>query len=468
MAIDLTLNNISSGYNLSKFNENFTAIETAFQDALSRSGTTPNSMNASIDLNGNDLLNVGSLGISGGVSLADIVSYAEEWANKAEDSLVSTAAGGDGVDDYSSLHWAAKAAADAILTAADVVLTNADVVSAEAAKVAAETAAASLNIPVAGAGDAGKYIKVKATEDGYEFDTTVLVDSDIGVNVQAFDSTILVDADIGSTVQSFDANTTKNDTANTFTKTQTWTKGSDVASVAALILGDGNYFDITGTTTIISIGAKGVGTTIKLHFDTALTLTHNATDLILPGAANITTAAGDEAEFVEYASGDWRCTNYQIAATAPDAGGGAVVKVSYAEIQTRGSTAAAIPTDDTIPQNTEGFEILTVTHDRQDAANDLIITGTIHVAASAYGGVVCALFQDTTANALAITAKVAGTADAIDPICFQHKISAGSTGNTTFKIRIGINAGTVYWNRRSSLLYGSTLVSSIKVEEVTP
>lgn len=99
-------------------------------------------------------------------------------------------------------------------------------------------------------------------------------------------------------------------TANTFTKTQTWTKGSDVASASALTLGDGNYFDITGTTAITSISTKGVGTVIKLHFDGVLTLTHHATDLILPGGANIATAAGDEAEFVEYASGDWRCTNY--------------------------------------------------------------------------------------------------------------------------------------------------------------
>jgi hypothetical protein len=40
-------------------------------------------------------------------------SYAEEWANKAEDSLVSAAAGGDLTDDYSALHWANKAAASA-------------------------------------------------------------------------------------------------------------------------------------------------------------------------------------------------------------------------------------------------------------------------------------------------------------------------------------------------------------------
>ncbi len=94
-----------------------------------------------------------------------------------------------------------------------------------------------------------------------------------------------------------------------------WSQGADVASTGALpVLTDGNYFDVTGTTTITSINTTGgVGTLIKLHFDGILTLTHHATDLILPGGANITTAAGDEAEFIEYASGDYRCTNYSKA-----------------------------------------------------------------------------------------------------------------------------------------------------------
>jgi hypothetical protein len=71
----------------------------------------------------------------------------------------------------------------------------------------------------------------------------------------------------------------------------------------------------------------GIGTVIKLHFDGALTLTHHATDLILPGGVNITTAAGDEAEFVEYASGDWRCTSYFRAGgwQAPDIDDDAII-----------------------------------------------------------------------------------------------------------------------------------------------
>lgn len=92
--------------------------------------------------------------------------------------------------------------------------------------------------------------------------------------------------------------------------------GGDLASAAALTLGTGNIFNITGTTAITSIGTKGVGTLVWLRFAAALTLTHHSTDLILTTGANITTAAGDWALFEEYATGDWRMVFYQRATGA--------------------------------------------------------------------------------------------------------------------------------------------------------
>ena len=106
------------------------------------------------------------------------------------------------------------------------------------------------------------------------------------------------------------------------------TKGSDISSATSLTLGkDGNLFDVTGTTTITSIGTQGIGSLITLHFDGILTFTHHSTNLILPGAANITTAVGDIATLYEYASADWRCVNYTKASglsvvAAADIGGG--------------------------------------------------------------------------------------------------------------------------------------------------
>ncbi len=72
-----------------------------------------------------------------------------------------------------------------------------------------------------------------------------------------------------------------------------WEKGADIASASPLVLGtDGNYFDVTGTTGFAQI-TVAAGMVFMLQFDDALTLTHHATNLDLPGEANITTAAGD-------------------------------------------------------------------------------------------------------------------------------------------------------------------------------
>lgn len=69
MAVDVTLQNVGSGYNLSVINSNFNAIEAALQDAVSLSGNTPNAMSGDLDMNGNDLLNVGDAVFNGGVEI---------------------------------------------------------------------------------------------------------------------------------------------------------------------------------------------------------------------------------------------------------------------------------------------------------------------------------------------------------------------------------------------------------------
>ena len=96
--------------------------------------------------------------------------------------------------------------------------------------------------------------------------------------------------------------------------------GNDtLASAATLDLGAvmAGVVDVTGTTAITSISLR-VGQTRTVRFTGALTLTHGA-NLVLPGAANITAAAGDFATFRGYAGEVVRCTNYSFSA-APFAG----------------------------------------------------------------------------------------------------------------------------------------------------
>ena len=102
--------------------------------------------------------------------------------------------------------------------------------------------------------------------------------------------------------------------ANVYTKSQTWKQGADVISAADLLVNiDGNMFDVTGTTTVTTLATKGIGTEVILQFDAAVIMTHHATNLIMPGGVNFTTAAGDILRFYEYAAADWRCSGYALA-----------------------------------------------------------------------------------------------------------------------------------------------------------
>jgi hypothetical protein len=70
------------------------------------------------------------------------------------------------------------------------------------------------------------------------------------------------------------------------------TKGGDISSASPLVIDtDGNYFDVTGTTSFSAMTVEA-GNFFMLQFDGVLTITHGS-GIELPGAANMTTATGD-------------------------------------------------------------------------------------------------------------------------------------------------------------------------------
>lgn len=73
---------------------------------------------------------------------------------------------------------------------------------------------------------------------------------------------------------------------------------------------------ITGTSAISSFGTKPNAIRF-LRFTGAPPLIHHATALVLPGGADIGTAAGDTLIAVSDAAGNWRVTSYQRASGAP-------------------------------------------------------------------------------------------------------------------------------------------------------
>lgn len=147
---------------------------------------------------------------------------------------------------------------------------------------------------------------------------------------------------------------------------------------------------------------------------------------------------------------------------------GAVLQVVNTMSGAVATGTATIPNDDTVPQNTEGFEVMTLAITPKSATSKLKIEVVINLGTSATGNLICGLFQDSTAGALAAAAVYAGVTNASMQISFTHYVTAGTTSATTFKTRIGCNnAGTVTFNGYSSgRFFGGVMASSITITEI--
>ncbi|MBL8712262.1 MAG: hypothetical protein JNM12_05135 [Alphaproteobacteria bacterium] len=253
-------------------------------------------------------------------------------------------------------------------------------------------------------------------------------------------------------------------------------KGTAVASASTTDIGAANsdYVEVSGTTTITALGTSTGRNHVWVKFQSALTLTHNATSLILPTGANITTAAGDVAEFVRVTGGNWQCLGYHpasgkpVAATARgDMPAGAVIQSVSATYASNADLSTTIPNDDTIPQNTEGTEVVTVSITPTSASSTIEIEFRGMGAASGSANLVAALFKDSGANALAASTGIAGSVNLPGPIGIIYQESAGSTSARTYKIRVGANTGTCRLNGTTTgRLYGGTSAATLVVREI--
>ncbi len=127
-----------------------------------------------------------------------------------------------------------------------------------------------------------------------------------------------------------------------------------------------------------------------------------------------------------------------------------------------------IPADDTIPQNTEGDEVITVSITPTSATNRLRIEfNAPTVGTSSSGQVTAALFQDSTAGALAASGTLPSGVSATSSF-LTHEMAAGTTSATTFKIRVGVASNTAYINGvgGGTRLYGGVAAARLRVTEI--
>ena len=145
-------------------------------------------------------------------------------------------------------------------------------------------------------------------------------------------------------------------------------------------------------------------------------------------------------------------------------------------VQTRRATTSSevditsnIPADNTIPQNTEGVQVLTQAITPRSATSLMRLSGYAAAAAAAVSTLSLAIFRDSVADAL--SASLGGTAatDGYLSVCsVYHTEQSPGISAVTYKLRAGRTNGSFYVNATavSTGLFGGTSYAHLQVEEI--
>jgi hypothetical protein len=235
---------------------------------------------------------------------------------------------------------------------------------------------------------------------------------------------------------------------------------------------NGNLAKFTGATSVSNADltgdvttSGGVATTIANSAVTLAKIANAAASSKLVGSG----ASGSGSAYAELTLG----TGLSMSGTTLNASGGTsvVVQVQNTETGAAATGSTTIPFDDTIPQNTEGTQFMSLAITPNNASNRLKIEVVAFMSCdTAVRNVCAALFQDSTASAVACGYFSTDESGYGLQITFSHFMAAGTTSATTFKVRVGCDtSGTITFNGGSGARkYGGVVASSITITEYTP
>ena len=144
----------------------------------------------------------------------------------------------------------------------------------------------------------------------------------------------------------------------------------------------------------------------------------------------------------------------------------AVLQQIRYETSTAVNTTSTIPYDNTIPQITEGTQVMAVTITPKSASSKLVIDVLGYVGTGNDGGrLVLSIFDSGGANAIATGAAYVGSQE-IYPLAVKKVIASTGTAKT-ITVRFGGTGSSVWLNATGNypLAYGSTLTSSLVITE---
>jgi len=152
---------------------------------------------------------------------------------------------------------------------------------------------------------------------------------------------------------------------------------------------------------------------------------------------------------------------------------GTIVQVVEDTYSTYSSTTSVIPYDDTIPQSSEGTEILSQAITPTDSSNILVFEYGIGVNRIASGeGIIAILCTSDSSDALqaSLVNAVFGSSSETSSGTYSYQMTAGGTSSITYSVRVGTTgASTAYINGTSGgRKFGGASSCYLRITEIQP
>jgi hypothetical protein len=253
---------------------------------------------------------------------------------------------------------------------------------------------------------------------------------------------------------------TQRDTADIYISTGTaagnWSLVDENMSLADFASG---FFTADGT----GRGKFGSG------FVDAALLASSAVETAKINDAAVTTAKINDAAVTTAKINDAAVTTAKIndaAVTALKVASGMVVQVVSAEYATYASVTGASPPDDTIPQNTEGTQLVTLSITPSSSASKIVLYGQVYGSTDGNNQAISvAIFRDAQADAI-FTANDGIAATTFETLPFVYVDSPSTASAITYALRFG-TPNTFYINGSSTTRrFGGTAKTVLVAMEI--
>lgn len=307
--------------------------------------------------------------------------------------------------------------------------------------------------PVRAFGSSTGTIYGKVRSSSFSVNTTINFDWDSG---SLSNETLAISASL--------FNVTGQPTPSDFNRAVNMSKAADITASASMnVWGiNGNSFNMPGTATISAFNDAPRPGAWRFFRNTGTKVFQNSGRLITPTAADYTATAGEMGMIWAEGTTTFVVSFFRVppASTNP--------RHAYAAYTGSASISAVIPLDDTIPDVSEGTEIISATFTPASASNRIRFRFQGMASTNIASAATVALFVNSVSAAIAASGVYIASANQSYPLVLEYEAAAVSATAKVYTVRVGPAAGTVLSMNSGSggRLYGGVARSTLTIDEI--